>query len=140
MFFYENQARTDFYTMSAYMKQIKNPKIAYAVVFENGSGVLAEALPAGKYWSQQLGMPPKMFNEHRDLLLSGDADFIIISDESKMNKDYHLTLQDFLDIGYHEYYRFGESQNACLISKHILEHKEPHSPSKWDILLKRNLK
>ena len=140
MFFYENQARTDFYTMTSYMSQVKDPTLAYVVVFENGSGVLAEALPAGKYWSQQLGMPPEMFQEHKELLLSGKSDFIIISDEKKMEKDYHISLQDFLDIGYCEYYRFGEHDNACLLSKHMLVTRNPHIPSKWDILLKRNLK
>ena len=56
------------------------PTILYLYCCDYGYGLPCDALPAGKYWSYQLGTTPEMEKEHLRPLLEGTADYIVIND------------------------------------------------------------
>ena len=66
---------------------------------EFGFGMAAKALPAGKYWSKQVGMTPEMLKGHKDLLKSGRADYVIALDDVSCYRD-GLTPQYIRSLGY----------------------------------------
>ena len=47
------------------------------VAGEFGFGIQSEALPAGKYWSRQVGMTYEMMKGHLKLLVKRRADYVI---------------------------------------------------------------
>lgn len=68
------------------MSEVEKPRILNLYGFERGYGLQVEALPAGRYWSYQNGMTPEMEQGHRDILIQGLADFVIVEDISRCFK------------------------------------------------------
>ena len=135
-----NEEKRDFYTLSYLMSQVEDPLTANAVGYECGEGILAGALPAGKYWVWQNGMLPDMADGHRELLLSGKADFILVASEPLIAEHIDLTLSDLEAIGYKEYFRYDKGDRSILMSRHH-DLRMPDGeiiPSRKSILLKRN--
>jgi hypothetical protein len=64
---------------------IPKPRIINLHGPEYGFGVEQESLPAGKYWTYQTGMTPAMAEEHKALLKSGSADFVVVGNEKICN-------------------------------------------------------
>lgn len=137
LIFNDNVNQKDFYMVSSVMSQVNNPKLINAYAYEHGYGILSQSLPAGKYWSRQNGMTFEMMKEHEDLILSGQADFIII-DSQNFTEKTRIQEQQLLDIGYVEYLRFGKDQTICLYSNITdLEVKNDASPSLRELFLKK---
>jgi hypothetical protein len=62
---------------------VYKPRIINLYGSEYGFGVEQESLPAGKHWTYQLGMTPAMVEEHKALLRSGRADFVVVGNEER---------------------------------------------------------
>ncbi len=137
IFFNDNEARQDYYAVSAYLCQVEKPRIVNAFWAETGLGTLAEALPAGRYWSRQVGATESMSAGHKALILSGEPDFIIIYNRTKFETHLGMSIDILQQLGYKEYVRFGEEDSSSLFSKHELKMVESVDIRQADILLKR---
>lgn len=137
LFFNDNEARKDYYAVSSYLSQIEKPTIVNAFWAETGLGTLAEALPAGRYWSRQVGATESMSAGHKALILSGEPDFVIVYNRDKFERNIGMNLDVLQQKGYQEYTRFGEGECASLYSKHHLKKVESVEIRQTDILLKR---
>lgn len=78
----DNDKRDFYNAISGTMDGSHKPRIMTLCYFENGYGLRHEALPAGKYWTSQFGMTKEMKSEHSKLMESGQADFVILNDET----------------------------------------------------------
>lgn len=137
IFFNENEARQDYYIVSSYLNQIEKPRIVNAFWAETGLGTPSEALPAGRYWARQVGATESMSSGHKELIVSGKADFIIVYNRNKFENNLGMSQDVLQQKGYQEYVQFGENDCASLFSKHSLKRIESVSIRPVDILLKR---
>lgn len=64
----------------------EKPAILYLYGCDYGYGMESEALPAGKYWTYQLGTTPEMEKEHVRPLLEKRADYIIANDYERCER------------------------------------------------------
>ena len=69
------------------------------VAGEFGFGIQSEALPAGKYWSKQVGMTREMARGHQELLESGRADYVIAY-SSENSRQIGFTTEYIRTFGY----------------------------------------
>ncbi len=76
--FVNKERRQSFYDVSLLMATIKNPKVMSSDM-EQGVGVLADALPASRYWACQSGATKSMLDERRNDLQNGKADFLVLT-------------------------------------------------------------
>lgn len=69
-------------TYNYFSSQIQghSPTVLYLFGCDYGYGVTNGAVPAGKYWTYQLGTTPEMEKEHLRPLREGTADYIIVND------------------------------------------------------------
>ena len=134
MFWNNGKDRKKFYEMQYLMSRIEHPTLINVFCSERGIGVVAKALPGGKYWAQQNGLTKEMLQREIDDILSGKADFLYLDHANKVNS-HGLSMEKLEKAGYHECYRFGDSR---LYSKHDVKLPEKSVvPSNMDILLKR---
>lgn len=114
--FNHNKNQQDFYAIASCIHQVKAPTIAYAGGGECGFGITENVLPAGKYWSLQWGANEKMKLEHKELILSGKADFIVVRFESFL-EPLGLSKQDIENAGYTLACLFGENDSSMFYAK-----------------------
>ena len=69
------------------------------VAGEFGFGIQSEALPAGKYWSRQVGMTYEMTKGHLKLLVKRRADYAIAYN-ADICRQKGLSTQYIIDLGY----------------------------------------
>lgn len=86
----------EFMATSYAMSKVKNPKVLIFNGQERGLA-MADALPATKYWSLQMGLHDRILSEQENCMLSGSADFVVIWGKNMVLK-YHDSLYE---IGYH---------------------------------------
>ena len=139
--FNDNENQRDYYRIAYVMSQVEKPRLVNAFTAEFGFGMPAEALPAGKYWTRQTGYSKEMKAEHKALILSGKADFIIVY-ESDLLCPGLVTLQELEDAGYQVCLTLGDETER----KYLLTNRSgldipsgPVTPSRKDLLLKRNV-
>ncbi len=77
LFDHNNVDRQAYYNASRLMATIKKPKIM-STVGDLGFGVLADAMPACKYWSEQTGATPDMLEEREHALHERKPDFVVV--------------------------------------------------------------
>ena len=82
----DNPAESDFELFTEHI-QGHHPTILYLYSCDYGYGLPNEALPAGKYWTYQLGTTPEMEQEHLRPLLEGTADYIVVNDYARCQKN-----------------------------------------------------
>lgn len=75
--FQDNYGRQAFYDMEAFMSQKEHP-LVMCYNMDNSIGVVADALPACKYWALQNGATTAMHAERTAALKARKADFIIV--------------------------------------------------------------
>ena len=100
---------------SEIIAQTRKATLVNAFDHETGIGTLGEALPAGKYWARQNGSTEQMDAEHRDLILSGKADFVYIRNLENL-RQFNLTLEEIKEVGYHNVYADGDNPNTLLLT------------------------
>ena len=87
--------------ISAIISEKKKPLVLYYKFLDFGFGLDGEPLPAGKYWMCQNGCSPRMEKEHKDLLYSSVADFIIMN-KTAIGKD--ITKEKLEKMNYQQCY------------------------------------
>ena len=78
--YWQGNTRESDYALFSGLIQGHRPTILYLYGCDYGYGLACDALPAGKYWSYQLGTTPEMEQEHLRPLLEGTADYIVVND------------------------------------------------------------
>lgn len=137
--FNDNINQRDYYRVACIMSQVEHPTLVNAYAHEYGFGVPAGALPAGKYWSKQNGITDRMLDEHKELILSGKADFIILHQDTFSHAECVSEAQ-LTQAGYHELCRIGEGEDFILLSnRENLYVPEYATPPVRDLLLKKNI-
>lgn len=76
----------EYYKYFSSQIQGHHPSILYLYGCDYGYGLASGALPAGKYWTYQLGMTPEMELEHVRPLLEGSADYIVVNDYQRCER------------------------------------------------------
>lgn len=66
-----------YHAMEERMARVKDPRVTIYPM-DNGTGIVAHALPANKYWARQNGFTPAMQQEREEALRLRKADFIIV--------------------------------------------------------------
>lgn len=132
--FQDDSRRQNYYDISHLMSLTKNPKVMFNP-FETGCGILANSLPACKYWSRQNGALPEMLAERKKALRERKPDFIIENTEIKHDLD---------SLGKFGYVFCGKAQGEYLESKVYckkeLYRKLPHVKiTLKDLLLKKKI-
>ena len=96
-----NKYRQSYYDVSQLMATVKNPKVMF-FWYDEGVGVLADALPACKYWTQQNAATPAMIEERRRAIQKRKPDFLVMEDYYYDNtvKQYNLTPAELRRLGY----------------------------------------
>lgn len=136
--FKEDKYRQSYYDVSLLMAQTKNPKVMFYVQ-DFGIGILANDLPACKYWARQHGATPVMVQERKKALAERKADFIFVS--AFDNPLVDVTPKQLKELGYVYWGKtIGENANLQVFCKKELYKKlNPVQLSTMDLLLKRNL-
>jgi hypothetical protein len=75
----DNASRREFYSIECMLSQVPNAKMVYAAGVN--FGVVAEALPACKYFALQWNFDKAMLRQQIDACLEGKADFAIVQKE-----------------------------------------------------------
>ena len=136
--FQDNKYRQSYYDVSQLMAQIEHPKVLF-YTYDMGQGVLADALPACKYWARQNGATPAMEQERRAALKAQKADFIFVGPFDSPFVD--VTPQELNEL---HYVCWGKvigngSDKFNVYCRKELYKKLPHVQlSTKDLLLKRN--
>ena len=78
----DNIHRQNYEAIEQTMSGFKKPRLLYLFHVDMGFGLREDALPAGRYWTWQLGSTPEMEQEHIKPMESGNADFIIVFNET----------------------------------------------------------
>lgn len=139
LFFNNNKNQQDFYSIASIIHQVPHPTIVNAGCGEYGFGITEEILPAGKYWALQNGATTEMKKEHKDLVLSGKADFVVVRWNSTL-ASAGISLQELEDAGYKLVYQFGEGEISCLYSNQTLDITPiPSTFSDWDKFRKKHI-
>lgn len=136
--FEKSKERASYYEVSQLMSQIQKPKVIY-FIYDTGLGVLADNLPACKYWARQNGATSDMEKERKKTLALKEADFIVFSDFASQYPE--VSLEQIKKYGYvfcgKSIGEFSENNVYC---KKELYKKLPHYKIRTiDLLLKRNL-
>lgn len=130
------QERYDYYRVAYLMSQVKSPKVISAYGLEEGYGMPAGTLPAGKYWVKQEGMTQEMLEEHDRLINSGKADFIIVPVHAL--RDGTLPESRLDGLGYKECASYRSFDDFKVFTKwDDLDTEGVVYPSRLDVLLKR---
>ncbi len=132
-----NENRQPSYDVSQLMATVKNPKVI-VLGMENGIGVLADALPACKYWTLQNGATDAMIEEQQSDLLKRKADFVVDNPEgNRCNvSDAELNHLGYVYCGN----CFGEaSMQAVYCKKELYRKLPPVKLRTIDLLLKRDI-
>lgn len=87
--------------ISSIMSEKKKPLVLYYELLDYGFGLESEPLPAGKYWMCQNGCSPQMQKEHKELLYSAVADYVIMR-KSVLDED--ITIEKLAELNYHQCY------------------------------------
>lgn len=136
--FKEDKYRQSYYDVSQLMAQTKNPKVMFYVQ-DFGIGILANDLPACKYWSRQHGATSVMEQERRKALNERLADFIFVSNFGTPLIDVteeELKKLDYVYLGE----TIGENTDLYVYCKKELYKELPHVQlNTLDLLLKKNL-
>lgn len=120
LFFNNNKNQQDFYSIATLIHQVPHPTIINAGCGEYGFGITTNVLPSGKYWALQNGATEEMKREHKELALSGQADFVIVRWSSTL-ESAGLSYQDLENAGYKLIYQFGEDNNNRLYSNRTID-------------------
>ena len=99
----ESDSREVYQDVARLFSTVPHPRIINLFSNEQGLGIEAEPLPAGKYWSNQWGATEEMVREHVDLLKSGVADFVVIFVEGSLY-EHGMTWDDLESYGYRKCY------------------------------------
>lgn len=136
--FKPDKYRQSYYDVSYLMSQVKNPKVLFYVQ-DFGIGVLANDLPACKYWARQHGATPQMEQDRKKALLERKADFIFVSDFRSPLVD--VTSDQLKSLGYVYWGKtIGENADLLVYYKRELALVRKHYGVKTlDLLLKKNL-
>lgn len=89
-YFYHPQRRGHGYQYAEQLLPKHKPTIVYWHCADVGIGLLTEALPYCKYYSQQVGVTPQMVAEQDAEVMKGKADFVIVA---KGNAPLHEALR-----------------------------------------------
>lgn len=111
--------KTHYEKISAIISEKKKPRVLYYKLLDYGFGLACEPLPAGKYWMFQNGCSPQMTKEHKDLLYSGVADYVIMN-KCALGED--VTTAELLEMNYQQcyecsYYVGGATVELILFKK-----------------------
>jgi len=111
--------KTHYEKISAIISEKKKPRVLYYKLLDYGFGLASEPLPAGKYWMFQNGCSPQMTKEHKDLLYSGVADYVIMN-KCALGED--VTTAELLEMNYQQcyecsYYVGGATVELILFKK-----------------------
>lgn len=141
-----NEYRQSYYDVSQLMATVKKPKVMF-LQMEQGEGVLADALPACKYWARQNGATPAMIEERLKAIQERKPDFIFASDICKKDntKQDNLTPAELCSLGYVYcgscvYYSHDNHEKMPVYCKKELYRKLPPVKLRTiDLLLKRDI-
>ena len=75
-----NEYRYLYESLSDAMSGSRRPRVLNLYWNDDGFGLKHEALPAGRYWTRQLGSTPEMLKEHVSPIIKGKADIILVND------------------------------------------------------------
>lgn len=136
--FDKSKERDSYYMVSQLMSQVRKPKVMY-FIYDTGLGILADNLPACKYWAQQNGATSDMEEEREKALMLRKADFVVFSDYASQFAE--VSPKQMKKYGYvfcgKSIGEFNENNVYC---KKELYKKNPHYKiCTIDLLLKRNL-
>lgn len=136
--FRSDKYRQSYYDISQLMAQTKNPKVLF-YVHDVGIGVLANDLPACKYWARQHGATPVMEQERKRTLAERKADFIFVSSFDTPLVD--ITEKRLKELDYVYWGKtIGENTDLHVYCKKEIYKKLPHvNLNTMDLLLKKNL-
>ena len=93
--------RQSYYDISHLMATVKKPKVMF-LQMEHGQGILADALPACRYWARQNGATPAMIKERAKDIQERKPDFLfvdILSNEPTI-KQNNITPSKLNQLGY----------------------------------------
>lgn len=136
--------RQSYYDISHLMATVKKPKVMF-LQMEKGHGVLADALPACKYWAQQNGATPAMFEERQKAIQERKPDFLFAEDNSHEYyiKQYNLTPAELYRLGYvycgNCVGEFFEGKISAYCKKELYRKLPPVKLRTIDLLLKRDI-
>lgn len=130
--------RQSYYDVSYLMSQVKDPKALF-YVGDVGIGVLANDLPACKYWARQHGATPEMEQDRKKALLERKADFIFVQNFDNPLVD--VTPGQLQNLGYVYWGKtIGQDTEWLVYYKRELPLERKHYEIKTlDLLLKKNL-
>jgi len=136
--FQKNVGRQAYYDVSRLMALTQNPKVI-GNDLETGTGILADALPACRYWARQRGATPIMDKERRMVLQARIPDYIVNSEYVRPENEF--TLQELRKYGYVYCGKtIGNARECNVYCKKELYRKLPHVRfNTMDLLLKKNL-
>ena len=140
LFNYNNADRQAYYDISQLMATIKKPK----VMFYNGDmgiGVLADAIPACKYWTLQFGATPEMLEERGHALRERKPDFVIVFPCFEPNRRICQELDnlDYVCCGGVEHNPFFGGCMIAYCKKELYRKLPPVKLRTIDLLLKRDI-
>ena len=140
-FLNDNKERTDFYYINRIMSQVNNPKIMYSF-YDTGYGTPVHALPACKYWIEQLGATAEMKAERTLAVKQQLPDFVfVLSGFYDSEPVIHLLEQS----GYVKYHTWMTQEANNFIETHLYGKPGIVLPTKdfqvspTDILRKRRI-
>ena len=134
-----NAVRQAYYDVSQLMATIKKPKVMF-YTGDTGVGVLVDAMPACKYWTEQFGATPDMLEEREHALRERKPDFVIVF-SSIPNRQIRQELDSL------EYVCYGGIEDANFIGggmiayckKELYRKLPPVKLRTIDLLLKRDI-
>lgn len=85
--FKKSALRQAYYAMEERMARVENPRVTIYPM-DHGTGIVAHALPANKYWAWQNGGTPAMRQEREEALRQRKADFIIVKRASHTDETW----------------------------------------------------
>ncbi len=136
--FQKDAQRQNYYDVSQLMSLTKNPKVMFNDQ-EHGVGILADAMPACKYWARQAGATPFMDEERREALNARIPDFVVNSEYAL--PQFTISADSLEHLGYVYCGKaMGVNAENKVYCKKELYKKLPHVKLQTiDLLLKRNI-
>ena len=135
--------RQSYYDISQLMATVKKPKIMF-IDQELGAGVLADALPACRYWSLQTSATKSMVEERKNDLQKRKADFLVLTTHrALLNFKIHrpteteLNRLGYVYCGHCDYGWLPEVNVYC--KKELYRKLPPVKLRTIDLLLKRDI-
>ena len=137
----DKEYRQSYYDISHLMATIKKPKVMFQPI-DCGQGVLADALPACKYWAQQNGATPTMIQERSKDLQERKPDFLFVDYRYAM-KQHKITPAKLKQLGYVYCGNcvgiFYDSKISVYCKKELYRKLPPVKLRTIDLLLKRDI-